>query len=151
MKKKIYLLETVASILAMLTFPSEIWSVTINVATEGTLEQVIDNSDEPSFPTLKIVGRLNAADIAYLRTGASRLASIEVLDLSDVTLVSGDEPYATIKRDVSADVISYETSTFYIADENRVESERGGNALGGNDYSDRYYSNCLAGAFAQMS
>lgn len=151
MKKKIYLLETVASILAMLTFPSEIWSVTINIATEGTLEQVIDNSDEPSFPTLKIVGRLNAADIAFLRTGASRLASIEVLDLSDVTLVSGDEPYATIKRNVSADVISYETSTFYIADENRVESERGGNALGGNDYSDRYYSNCLAGAFAQMS
>ena len=150
MKKRIYLLETVASILAMLTFPSEIWSVTINVATEGTLEQVIDNSDEPSFPTLKIVGRLNAADIAYLRTGASRLASIEVLDLSDVTLVSGDEPYATVKWEPDDGLMSNATATFYIADENRMESSYQSNMMGGRNYTYKYYSNNLAGAFAQM-
>lgn len=150
MKKRIYLLETVASILAMLTFPSELWSVTINVATEGTLEQVIDNSDEPSFPTLKIVGRLNAADIAYLRTGASRLASIEVLDLSDVTLVSGDEPYATVKWEPDDGLMSNATATFYIADENRMESSYKSNMMGGRNYTYKYYSNNLAGAFAQM-
>lgn len=150
MKKRIYLLETVASILTLLTFPSEIWSVTINVATEGTLEQVIDNSDEPSFPTLKIVGRLNAADIAFLRTGASRLASIEVLDLSDVTLVSGNEVYATIKWDPDDGLMSNATATFYIADENRMESSYQGNTMGGRNYTYKYYSNNLAGAFAQM-
>lgn len=151
MKKKTFLLRAVACLLCLLTVPNVAWGVTIEVPTEGTLEKVIDDSDEPSFPTLKIVGRLNAADIAYLRTGVSRLASIQVLDLSDVTLVSGDEVYSTVKWQPDDGLMSNATATFYIADENRVESGRGTNSLGGNNYTYKYYSNNLAGAFAQMN
>ena len=151
MKKKMYLLKTIVCLLCLLGLPNIAMGVTIEVPTEGTLEQVIDDSDEPSFPTLKIVGRLNAADIAYLRTGVSRLASIQVLDLSDVTLVSGDEVYASMNLVVDDGLMSNATATFYIADENRMESSYQGNMMGGRNYTYKYYSNNLAGAFAQMN
>ena len=150
MKKKTYLLRAVVYLLCLVIVPNVVWGITIEVPTEGTLEKVIDDSDEPSFQTLKIVGRLNATDIAYLRTGTSRLSSIQVLDLSDVTLVSGDEPYATVKWEPGDGLMSNATATFYIADENRMESSYQSNMMGGRNYTYKYYSNNLAGAFAQM-
>ena len=150
MKKMNSLYKTIVCLVCLFLTPTIVSGVTLNVPTAGTLEQVVDDCEEPSFPTLKIVGRLNATDIAYLRTGSSRLASIKVLDLSDVTLVSGDEAYATIGWDPDDGLMSTATATFYIADENSVQSSQRGNAMGGTVYVYRYYSNCLAGAFAQM-
>lgn len=142
--------RTIACLLLMLMPFHEALAVTIEVATEGTLEQIIDDSDEPSFKTLKIVGRLNASDIMFLRSGTGRLVSIETLDLSDVTLVSGEEAYATLKLDVDDGLMSNGTAYFYISDENRYEVIKKNNALGGVNYEYYYYGNQLAGAFAQM-
>lgn len=145
------LLKTIICLLSLLGLPYVAWGITIEVPTEGTLEKVIDDSDEPSFQTLKIVGKLNAADIAYLRTGTGRLGGIQTLDLSEVTLVSGDEAYATIKVEVDDGLMSNATATFYISDENRVEQSKTSNALGGYNYTYIYYGNLLAGAFANMA
>lgn len=151
MKRKSFLFKALVCLTCMLMLGNSAYGVTIEVTTEGTLEQVIEDSDEPSFKTLKIVGRINASDIAYLRTGTSRLSSIQVLDLSEVTLVSGDEVYATVKWDPDDGLMSNATATFYIADENRMESSYQSNMMGGRNYTYKYFSNNLAGAFAQMS
>ena len=150
MIRKRFLFRTIICLLLTLMSYCEAFAVTIEVATEGTLAQVIDDSDEPSFKTLKIVGRLNAADIKYLRTGTGRLVSIETLDLSDVILVSGEDSYATIKLTIDDGLMSTGKAYFYVSDENRCEVSRKNNALGGYDYTYNYYGNQFAGAFAQM-
>ena len=85
-------------------------SVTINVATEGTLEQVLSEQSVTNVTELTITGRLTAADLTYLRTG-ERVASVETLDLSGVTLVSSDEPYNTLS---SSGALGSTTYYFYI-------------------------------------
>ena len=144
-KKTFVVLTTIC----MLLTPAIVSGVTLNVPTAGTLEQVIDDCNEPSFQTLKIVGYLNAEDIKYIRTGADRLGSIETLDLSDVKLVSGDTYYATIGfGGGDADLFSSTTYYFYISDKPHIEET----ATVGFAYKTvyRYYSNQLEGAFANM-
>ena len=137
-------------VLFVCLFPRSVFGVTIEVSTEGTLEQVIDNSDEPSFAELKIIGRLNADDIVYLRTGTGRISTVEVLDLSEVSIVGGGGAYATVKYSKTDDTMDNYTFTFYSSEDNRKEVEVVSNMLGGNNYKITYYSNNLAGAFSNM-
>ena len=89
MKQK-RLMALMVILLPMITFGAK---VTVNVATEGTLEQVLAEQSATNITDLTITGRLTAADIAYLRAAAGRVANLEVLDLKGVTLVPSSEPF----------------------------------------------------------
>ena len=67
------------------------------VSDPGTLQDIIENLESSRFESLTIKGNLNAKDIAYLRSGEGRMTKVETLDLSDVELIAGDEPYAQIR------------------------------------------------------
>lgn len=149
MKELLYLCNMVVMLLFM--FPLTTTGVTIEVLTPGTLEQVIDDSDEPSFKDLKITGQINAVDISYLRTGTGRIATVENLDLSEVTIVSGGGSYATVSYSDNSNTMDNYVITFYVAEENRKETTFESNMLGGNNFHITYYSNQLAGAFANKS
>lgn len=136
--------------------PHAMRGVTLNVTTEGTLEQVVNDSDEPSFRTLKIIGRLNATDICYLRTASGRIAGVDTLDLRDVTIVAGGRAYATlIEERVNGDEIDFYSYKFYSSDEPHKKISKGSSLLENgiihNTYSITYYCNNLAGAFSKMN
>lgn len=146
MKRIVFTFRMVVILLSMM--PLAVSAVTVEVKTAGTLEQVIDDSDEWSFKDLKIVGQLNATDILYLRTGTGRIATIENLDLAEVTVVSGGGAYATIQYSDNSVTMDNYKITFYSSDKNSKEVEMVSNMMGGNNYLITYYSNNLAGAFA---
>jgi len=137
-------------VLIVSLLPRLAYCITIEVLTEGTLAQVIEDSEEPSFTELKIKGKLNADDIKYLRTGTGRISTIEVLDLSEVSIVGGGGAYASVRYSKTEDTMDSYAITFYSSDENRKEVDVVSNMLGGNKYIINYYSNNLAGAFSNM-
>ncbi len=149
MKRLFCLCSMVLMVLFM--FPLTTTGVTIEVLTPGTLEQVVDNSDEPSFKDLKIVGQMNAVDIKYLRNGSGRIATVENLDLSDAVIVSSSEAYATVSYSDNSNTMDNYVITFYASEENRKEVSSSSNMLGGNNFTINYYSNQLAGAFANKT
>lgn len=131
-------------------FPISVWGTTIYVKSEGSLEQVVENSDDPSFKELKIIGRLNATDIKYLRTGTGRIATIETLDLSEVTIVSGGGEYSSISYSDNEVTMDKYKITFYSSEDNKKDTTMTSNMMGGNNYAINIYCNNLAGAFANM-
>lgn len=126
------------------------YGVTIEVETEGTLEQVIDNSEELSFKELKIIGRLNAVDIKYLRSSTGRIATVESLDLSEVTIVGGGGAYASVGYSNNEVTMDTYKVTFYSSEENRKDTTITSNMLGGNTFDIKVYCNNMSGAFADM-
>ena len=148
MKKALFAFKVISFLVCLL--PLSVYSVTIEVKVEGSLEQVVEDSDEPSFKELKIVGRLNSADIIYLRTGSGRIANVEKLDLSDVSLVADGGAYATISYSDNSVTMDNYVVTFYLAEENRQVTSSQSNGLGGVNHTVNYYCNNLAGAFARM-
>ena len=120
----------------------------IHVETEGTLKEIISDLESLTIKNLTITGRLNAADISYLHSNAGRIENLEVLDLSDVTLVPGDDYYNSYFHGTNEAGMSTETIYFYISSENKRESQSTGNGLGGATTTTRLYSNGLAGAFS---
>lgn len=131
--------------------PMYVFGVTINVETEGTLEQVIEDSDELSFKELKITGRLNAVDIKFLRSNSGRMATIETLDLSEATIVSGGGSYASVSYNLTDNTMDNYKITFYPSEENRKDTTITSNMMGGNVFTIDVYSNNLAGAFAGIN
>lgn len=74
--------------------------VTINVATAGTLPQLIDYSMQYEITNLTLTGFLNGTDIHYIRQMAGcdystfrTLGKLSVLDISKAKIVAGGEPY----------------------------------------------------------
>lgn len=80
--------------LALLPLSALCEKVTVNLEKEGTLETVISEQTASDITELKIIGLITASDIKFLRKCEGKIANLESLDLSDVTLVSSDEPYA---------------------------------------------------------
>ena len=112
--------------------------VTINLETEGTLEEVITNQDVLKITELVITGRITAEDIIYLRNniGTGRIANLETLDLKDVTLVASETPYFEDSK----------IGEFYLSDEEKIEDENrnssvsgGGFWMEGRNYTYTYY------------
>lgn len=131
--------------------PLSALGVTVDISVPGTLEKTLEDVDDASFPTLKIIGQLNGADIKYLRTQAGRLTSIEVLDLSDATLVEGGGEYAIIQYNDYDVVMDKYTCTYYYSSEYKKEVVKQSNMLGGRDFKVTTYSDDCAGMFYGMN
>ena len=136
-------------LLCLLGLPAT--ATTVEVATPGTLENCIYNLDEPSFPTLKIVGALNSDDLRYLHTATGRMKTVETLDLSEVTIVIDGKAYATAAHGDDSGFFNSYTYTFYLSNEVYEERTSFGNSMGGMNYQIAHYGNDLSGAFAQTN
>ena len=119
MKLNYYLCRSLVFLLIMFGISMSLYGVTIEVKTEGSLEQAIADCDAPSLQELKIVGRINSVDIAYLRTNEGRLANIEKLDLNDVIIVIDGGAYANLTYSDNSVTMDNYCITFYLSDENR--------------------------------
>lgn len=128
--------------------------VTVNLATEGTLEEVIDNQSVSNITDLKIIGKLTAADIIYLRKCEGKIANLSILDLEGVTLVASNEPYNSVVRTW----IENKTTVYYFLTDEEIDSSQltGGGSIGGVSTGGFNYENYkggmdLAVAFSGMS
>lgn len=122
--------------------------VTVNVETPGTLSELVLDLEATRIKSLTVTGNLNAADIAYLGGGAGKMSSVEKLDISNVTLVPGDEPYATVVIARSDVGMGKTTAIFYIDDTYSETSDWKDTGMGGVNEKRYIHTNDLSGAFA---
>ncbi len=121
----------------------------VNNTIPGDLRLEMTMLDDDDIRYLKVIGPIDASDISYLRSGTGRIANLEQLDLSEVTLVPGDTYYAqTTNPDNMGEVT--ETWYFYIGDEDKIIKKSTTNSLGWSTVNYYCYSTCLAGAFASI-
>lgn len=85
----------------------------INVETPGTLSSLIASNRKYQIKNLRLAGKLNGTDIRYIREmagvdyyGTRTAGVLEILDISDCTIVSGGNKYYG----------SYGTSNYQISD-----------------------------------
>lgn len=146
MKEKIVL--WLFSVLSPLTMYGNGSNEVINVTEAGTLRELVAELESTDIQKLTIKGNVNATDIKYLREQAGRLANLEELDITDVSLVPSDEPYYSYG--VTYDMLwSYGSFSIYISDHNELIYE--GLA---SDFRTKIYrveSDCLAYAFTGMN
>ena len=125
--------------------------VVVDVDEPGQLRLSVIELDDEEILRLKIRGSLNSEDIKYLVDSKSqgKLANLESLDLSEVTLIYGGEPYAS-KSIVHDDVWPIQTDkTLYYLSEKEEVILPGGHVPGIGNYTltTYYYSPHLAGMF----
>ena len=127
--------------------------VTVNLETEGTLEEVIANQEVSNITDLTITGRFTAADIIYLRKCEGKIANLAILDLSNVTLVASDEPYNSVEKKY----IENRWTVYYFLTDEDIDSSQltggvsvGGIATGGFNYENYKGGMDLAMAFSGM-
>jgi len=125
--------------------------VVVTTEEAGDLALELTLLDDEDIRNLKIVGPLNAKDISYLREGSGKLANLQQLDLSEVTLVPDDNtPYSlgeAINSSWGGDMHAYMGTYYYISDHDEVSTTGGSNGLGGSYSYYHVYSTSLAGAF----
>lgn len=120
----------------------------VTVATAGTLSTILESLETNQITSLSIRGELDGADIAVLRLGEGKLATLEELDLQHVTLVPGETPYYSSAY--HGDGVWYTNYTrYFIATERRHHKWAGGLSMASPQYDD-YYDYNLAGAFQGM-
>ena len=117
----------------------------VTVVTAGTLSTILESLETNHITNLAIQGELDGADIAVLRSGEGKLASLEELDLQDVTLMPGETPYY-VSAYQGDGVWHTNYSRYFIATERRHHKWAGGLSMASPQYDD-YYDYNLAGAF----
>lgn len=67
--------------------------VKVNLTEAGSLQDVLMDTDYDRIDSLTISGKFSGVDLAYLKKGSGRLASLEFIDLTNIEIVECDEPY----------------------------------------------------------
>ncbi|MEZ3591736.1 MAG: leucine-rich repeat domain-containing protein [Muribaculaceae bacterium] len=120
---------------------------TVEVKTPGTLRLLMYELDSPNISSLTITGVLNSSDLKYIADGKGDIANIKNLDLSDITLISGGDAYASTTYNLPN---GESTVYFYVSDKDEYTSSQ--KTWGYNDnyritLTENYYGNQLAGLF----
>lgn len=137
---------------AQLSIHAQTTKEVVEIKVPGTLQKVIDDLESSRFESLTIKGGLNAVDIAYLTSGKDKVAMIETLDLSDVTLIPSDESYKTIRvGSAPGGAYGYRYNIYYISNTYKTFTESRSNGLGGSNVYDHIFCNDLSGAFYENS
>jgi hypothetical protein len=124
--------------------------ITVDVEEAGQLRLAVLELDEEEITRLKIRGKMNSVDIVYLRESVGKIAHLESLDLSDVTLVYDGGCYKS--GGSGASVLGAGSNYYYYLSEEDKEVKVH-SYLGGGPYGIDYYysySPYLAGAFAGL-
>ncbi len=100
MKSTKHLLFFIIALISINANAQEPPPVTVNVAKEGTLPELIPSSKKNQITNLTLTGYLNGTDIRYIREmagcdykGNSTDGKLSVLDLSNAIIVAGGESY----------------------------------------------------------
>ena len=67
--------------------------VKVNLKEAGSLQDELIDTDYDRIDSLTVSGKFSGVDLAYLKKGSGRLASLEFIDLTDIEIVECDEPY----------------------------------------------------------
>ena len=118
----------------------------ITVENAGELSNALAAIDKEHITNLVIKGRLNAADIKVIRAAEGKLATLDSLDLSNVTLVPSDEYYYsyTMMMDGS---MSPEYYRFFIGTERKDTTWTGETLSMWPPHYHDHYDNNLTAAF----
>jgi len=85
---------------------------TFNVTTPGTLEQIIEDymadAEDLNVYELKVTGKINGKDIAFIRSKSGYVTNLQVIDLSEVELVPSDDYYYVVEHGSSGDYYYYD-------------------------------------------
>ena len=147
MKPKFMNKLLVAIAISVIYCPMSVFGITVHVSTPGTLESVIDEIDDYSFPELTITGELNAVDVVFLCNQSGRLGTVQRLDLSGINFVEGGGAYATISIRKTTAVIEDYTYTFYFSHEYKSHIESSSSMLGGWNHAITTYTDDMSGMF----
>ena len=121
----------------------------INVTEPGTLLDRIKEITSEDVMTLTIKGGLNANDISLLNSliDFDGFKDLVELNIRDVTLVSGDDPYAKVYIQTSDVGFTGNVYYCYISDTPKKTSSSNSTGLGGTSTSINLYGKNLAFAF----
>ena len=123
----------------------EITWETVTVSEGGGLRLALSELEATKVKHLRINGKLNATDIVLLRAREGRLSELESLDLTEVTLVPGDEPYLTVSGDDGSGTFRTASTVYYISNERSEHRE-----VDFHSTVDYHYDYCLPMAFWKM-
>lgn len=122
-------------------------SETLHVATPGSLKELlVDLETQPE--KLALTGALNSKDLEYIHAGTGKMAAVQELDLSAITLSCDGGAYATLSLGNSDIGMGGYSATFYLSDECRVDTTSSSTGLGGGNVVYHYYGRDLAGTFS---
>lgn len=120
--------------------------VVVDVDNPGGLRLALIELDDEEILRLKIRGILNSTDLVYLIEGKGKIANMESLDLSDVTLDYDGGCYKSSSFDGISDTGFEGRYTYYYLTEE--EAQRSSDVMGiSPKYYFYYYGPNLAGAF----
>lgn len=118
----------------------------ITLTAPNTLRNVLADLE----PTLKIThltmhGALGSDDLSVIHTHTGRLSEIEVVDLSDVTLVADEGQYASFQAAKSDVGMGKTINTYFLSNRNETETYRDLTGLGGFNVDVKLYTTDLGG------
>lgn len=145
MRKKLLLIAV--SLCQAVASLAQATSETVNVETPGTLSGLVVDLESTRIKSLTVTGRINGADILYLTSGTGKMAGVETLDLSKVTLVASEEPYASVVVARSDVGMGKTTAVYHIADSYTINTVEEPTGLGGTNITHYIGTNDLSGAF----
>lgn len=121
----------------------------INVTEPGTLKDKINEITSEDVMTLTVKGALNANDISFLKSlmDLDMFKDLVELNIRDVTLVPGDDPYAIVSVQTSDVGFTRNVYYCYISDTPKETSSSTSTGLGGTSTSVYLYGKDLAFAF----
>lgn len=126
--------------------PSSYVSETLDITRPGSLkDRLIDLETRPK--ALKITGKLNSSDIAYLNSGTGKIANVKILDLSDAAFDYDNETYSTIRLGSTGIGMGAISAQFILSEKCHTDTVGSSASLGGASITYKIYNNTLAGAF----
>ncbi|WP_443702527.1 leucine-rich repeat domain-containing protein [Prevotella sp.] len=124
--------------------------VNIKLDEAGMLREKCVDLDVQEITNLIVSGPVNSEDLAYIRSKAGRMANLQSVDLSGITLVADGGCYSTVLESYRDVGFSTATTKWYLSTEEREESSGSSNGLGGGNSVTKIYTMDLGGLFADM-
>lgn len=109
--------------------------------TPGSLKNLLLSLDADQIIGLKITGKINGVDLAYLNKSEGLMASLAYLDLSEVTFDYDDTCYKVVVDAPEAGMGTVYTYYYLFSEENREERLKGSPT---NENQNRYRNNLAA-------
>lgn len=113
----------------------------------NTLRYVLADLESLEIGSLTLHGKLGSDDLALLNQCKGRLSNLQVLDMSDVTLVADEGTYNTLEASHSDIGMGFTNNTYHLSAREEVESQSEPTGLGGFKVSCHVYTMNLGGLF----
>jgi hypothetical protein len=125
--------KRVTAIFLLLSLPLSVLAdekihVKVNLKEAGSLQDELMDTDYDRIDSLTISGKFSGVDLAYLKKGSGRLASLEFIDLTDIEIVECDEPYYSC-TDIDSSIGGYGNPPvhfYYLSNTEYTTSEQTG-------------------------